>query len=125
MASFRLFLQALYLAKDMDFLVAAPIPMRSVFLAKLLEAILPTFILVLVFATADFDQPGCRWWFPRCLLSAGFFSAGMHRPRRRRDIKPVSDGGGAHLPGKTGGGNPDFFRSPPYPRHIPVYKPDE
>ena len=50
MASFRLLLQALYLAKDLDFLVAAPIPIRSVFLAKMLEAILPTFILVLVFA---------------------------------------------------------------------------
>jgi len=49
MASFRLLLQALYLAKDMDFLVAAPIPIRSVFLAKLLEAVLPNFILVLVF----------------------------------------------------------------------------
>ncbi len=49
MASFRLLLQALYLAKDMDFLVSAPIPMRSVFLAKLLEAVLPNFILVLVF----------------------------------------------------------------------------
>ncbi len=49
MASFRLLLQALYLAKDMDFLVAAPIPIRSIFLAKLLEAVLPNFILVLVF----------------------------------------------------------------------------
>src|SRR4030042_6913249 len=49
MASFRLLLQALYLAKDMDFLVSAPIPMRSVFLSKLLEAVLPNFILVLVF----------------------------------------------------------------------------
>lgn len=49
MASFRLLLQALYLSKDMDFLVSAPIPMRSVFLAKLLEAVLPNFILVLVF----------------------------------------------------------------------------
>jgi ABC-2 type transport system permease protein len=49
MASFRVLLQALYLARDMDFLVAAPIPIRAVFLTKLLEAILPNFILVLVF----------------------------------------------------------------------------
>ena len=48
MASFRVLLQALYLARDMDFLVAAPIPIRAVFLTKLLEAILPNFILVLV-----------------------------------------------------------------------------
>jgi ABC-2 type transport system permease protein len=49
MASFRILLQALYLAKDMDFLVSAPIPIRAVFLTKLLEALLPSFILVLVF----------------------------------------------------------------------------
>jgi ABC-2 type transport system permease protein len=49
MASFRVLLQALYLARDMDFLVAAPIPIRAVFLTKLLEAVLPNFILVLVF----------------------------------------------------------------------------
>ena len=49
MASFRILLQALYLAKDMDFLVSAPIPIRAVFLTKLFEALLPSFILVLVF----------------------------------------------------------------------------
>ncbi len=50
LTSFRVLLQALYLARDMDFLVSAPIPMRAVFVTKLLEAILPNFILVLVFA---------------------------------------------------------------------------
>ena len=49
LASFRVLLQALYLARDMDFLVSAPIPIRAVFVTKLLEAILPNFILVLVF----------------------------------------------------------------------------
>ncbi len=49
LASFRVLLQALYLARDMDFLVSAPIPMRAVFVTKLLEAILPNFVLVLVF----------------------------------------------------------------------------
>lgn len=36
-------LQALYLSRDMDFLVAAPLPMRAVFLSKLILAILPGF----------------------------------------------------------------------------------
>jgi ABC-2 type transport system permease protein len=49
MASFRLLLQALYLSKDMDFLVSAPIPIRAVFLTKLLETVLPNFILVVAF----------------------------------------------------------------------------
>jgi ABC-2 type transport system permease protein len=49
MASFRLLLQALYLSKDMDFLVSAPIPIRAVFLTKLLETVLPNFILVMAF----------------------------------------------------------------------------
>jgi len=49
LASFRVLLQGLYLARDMDFLVSAPIPIRAVFVTKLLEAILPNFILVLVF----------------------------------------------------------------------------
>jgi ABC-2 type transport system permease protein len=49
MASFRILLQALYLARDMDFLVSTPIPIRAVFITKLLEAILPNLILVLVF----------------------------------------------------------------------------
>ncbi len=46
MASFRLLLQALYLSNDMDFLVSAPIPIRAVFMSKLLESVLPNFILV-------------------------------------------------------------------------------
>lgn len=49
LTSFRLLLQALYLGNDMDFLLAAPIPIRAVFLTKLLEAILPNFLLVLLF----------------------------------------------------------------------------
>ncbi len=49
MASFRILLQALYLSRDMDFLVSAPIPIRAVFVSKLLEALLPNFILVAVF----------------------------------------------------------------------------
>jgi ABC-2 type transport system permease protein len=43
LTSFGVLLQALYLAGDMDFLLSAPIPMRAVFLTKLLQAILPNF----------------------------------------------------------------------------------
>jgi len=48
--SFALLLQALYLAGDMEFLLSAPVPIRAVFLAKLLEAILPNFALVSLFS---------------------------------------------------------------------------
>ena len=48
--SFGVLLQALYLAGDMDFLLSAPVPIRAVFLAKLLQAILPNFGLVCLFA---------------------------------------------------------------------------
>jgi ABC-2 type transport system permease protein len=45
MTNFGVLLQSLYLSHDMDFLVTSPLPMRAVFVAKLLEAILPTFSL--------------------------------------------------------------------------------
>jgi len=48
--SFGVLLQALYLAGDMDFLLSAPVPIRAVFIAKLLQAILPNFGLVLLFS---------------------------------------------------------------------------
>jgi ABC-2 type transport system permease protein len=47
--SFGVLLQALYLAGDMDFLLSAPVPIRAVFIAKLLQAILPNFGLVSLF----------------------------------------------------------------------------
>lgn len=47
--SFGLLLQALYLAGDMDFLLSAPVPIRAVFIAKMLQAILPNFGLILLF----------------------------------------------------------------------------
>jgi len=46
--SFGLLLQALYLAGDMDFLLTSPLPMRAVFLAKQMQAILPNYGLVLL-----------------------------------------------------------------------------
>jgi ABC-2 type transport system permease protein len=48
--SFGVLLQALYLAGDMDFLLAAPVPIRAVFVTKQLQAILPNFGLIALFA---------------------------------------------------------------------------
>lgn len=45
MTSFGVLLQAMYLAGDMDFLLSAPIPVRAVFISKLLQAILPNLAL--------------------------------------------------------------------------------
>jgi ABC-2 type transport system permease protein len=42
-------LQALYLAGDMDFLLSFPVPIRAVFVAKLLQAVLPNLGLVSLF----------------------------------------------------------------------------
>lgn len=50
MTSFGIMLQALYLSGDMDFLMSAPIPVRSIFIAKLVEGILPSFLLYALFA---------------------------------------------------------------------------
>lgn len=46
--SFGLLLQALYLSGDMDFLLSAPIPIRAVFISKLIQAILPNFALIAI-----------------------------------------------------------------------------
>ncbi|RPI88070.1 MAG: hypothetical protein EHM41_02625 [Chloroflexi bacterium] len=46
LTSFGLLLQALYLSGDMDFLLSAPIPIRAVFISKLIQAILPNFTLI-------------------------------------------------------------------------------
>lgn len=48
--SFGVLLQALYLAGDMDFLLCRPVPIRAVFITKLLQAVLPNFILICSFA---------------------------------------------------------------------------
>ncbi len=47
--SFQVLLQALYLSGDMDFLLSSPLPAHAVFVAKLLQAILPNFVLFSVF----------------------------------------------------------------------------
>jgi ABC-2 type transport system permease protein len=48
--SFGVLLQALYLSGDMDFLLSAPIPIRAVFVAKMLQAILPNFGFIALFS---------------------------------------------------------------------------
>jgi len=48
--SFGVLLQALYLAGDMEFLLSAPVPIRAVFITKLLQAILPNFGLICAFS---------------------------------------------------------------------------
>ncbi len=48
--SFGLLLQALYLAGDMDFLMSAPLPIRAVFISKLVQALLPNFSIMCLFA---------------------------------------------------------------------------
>jgi hypothetical protein len=49
LTSFGVLLQALYLAADMDFLLAAPIPIRAVFITKLLQAVLPNLSISVLF----------------------------------------------------------------------------
>lgn len=46
LTSFGVLLQALYLSGDIDFLLAAPVPIRAVFIAKLVQAILPNLGLI-------------------------------------------------------------------------------
>ncbi|HEY9526262.1 MAG TPA: hypothetical protein VIR02_04210, partial [Anaerolineales bacterium] len=49
LTSFGVLLQALYLSGDMDFLLSTPVPIRAVFLAKLMQAVLPNFALTCLF----------------------------------------------------------------------------
>lgn len=49
MSSFGVLLQALYLSGDMDFLLSAPVPIRAVFVTKLMQAVLPNFGLISLF----------------------------------------------------------------------------
>jgi ABC-2 type transport system permease protein len=49
LTSFGVLLQALYLSGDMDFLLATPVPIRAVFITKLLQAVLPNFVLFSLF----------------------------------------------------------------------------
>jgi ABC-2 type transport system permease protein len=48
-SSFGVLLQALYLSGDMDFLLTTPVPIRAVFVTKMLQAVLPNFGLIALF----------------------------------------------------------------------------
>jgi hypothetical protein len=48
-SSFGVLLQGLYLSGDMDFLLTSPVPMRAVFVAKMLQAVLPNFGFISLF----------------------------------------------------------------------------
>ncbi len=47
--SFSVLLQGLYLSGDMDFLMSTPIPIRSIFISKLIQAVLPNFLISSLF----------------------------------------------------------------------------
>ncbi|MBI5933096.1 MAG: hypothetical protein HY867_05265 [Chloroflexi bacterium] len=49
LSSFGVLLQALYLSGDMDFLLASPVPIRAVFVTKLMQAILPNLGFISLF----------------------------------------------------------------------------
>jgi hypothetical protein len=49
LTNFGVLLQALYLAGDMEFLLAAPVPTRAVFVTKLVQAVLPNFLFMSLF----------------------------------------------------------------------------
>ncbi len=46
LTSFGVLLSALYLSGDMEFLLTTPVPIRAVFVSKMLQAILPNFALI-------------------------------------------------------------------------------
>ena len=49
LTNFGALLQTLYLSGDMEFLLAAPVPTRAVFVAKLIQAVLPNFLFMSLF----------------------------------------------------------------------------
>ena len=49
LTNFGVLLQTLYLSGDMEFLLVAPVPARAVFVAKLIQAVLPNFLFMSLF----------------------------------------------------------------------------
>jgi hypothetical protein len=101
LSSFGVLLQALYLSGDMDFLLSSPVPIRAVFVTKLLQAVLPNFGLIALFGLPVLYGLGLAGHYN--LLYAG----------SRRSLGTAGHAGGARLPGPAGGGNPGFHRSHP------------
>ena len=65
LTSFGVLLQAMYLAGDMDFLLASPVPIRAVFIAKLLQAVIPNFAIYGPAGSAHPFWAGCFQWLSR------------------------------------------------------------
>ena len=63
LTSFGVLLQALYLSGDMDFLLTKPIPIRAVFLSKIIQSILPNFGLVCLLGIPVLFGLGVAWSF--------------------------------------------------------------
>ena len=103
LTSFGVLLQALYLAGDMDFLLSTPVPIRAVFMAKLLQAIVPNLALICLFALPVLFGLGLRpattsLYYPLVLLvlaALALAAAGLR--------SAAGDGHGAHLPSPAGG----------------------
>jgi ABC-2 type transport system permease protein len=83
LTSFGVMLQTLYLSKDLDFLLSLPIPTRAIFLAKLIQAILPNLGIVYLFSLPVMFILGFIWKFHLLyyiiiilLLAALAFAAG-------------------------------------------------
>ena len=76
LTSFGVLLQALYLAGDMDFLMSAPLPIRAVFIAKLVQAVLPNFGMMCLFTLPILFGLGISSGYNFTLLPAGRAGAG-------------------------------------------------
>jgi ABC-2 type transport system permease protein len=73
-SSFGVLLQALYLSGDMDFLLTSPVPIRAVFVTKLMQAVLPNFGLGALFGLPVLYGLGIRGhynllYYPLVLLT--------------------------------------------------------
>jgi hypothetical protein len=91
-SSFGVLLQALYLSGDMDFLLTSPVPIRAVFVTKLLQAVLPNFGLIALFGLPVLIGLGISNHY-------GGPDAGS-----RRSIRAAGHAGGAPLSAPAGGG---------------------
>jgi ABC-2 type transport system permease protein len=49
LTTFGVILQAMYLSGDMDFLLATPVPVQAIFVAKMMQAVLPNFAIIALF----------------------------------------------------------------------------
>ncbi len=104
-------LQILYLSGDLEFLLSAPIPARAVFLAKMIQAVLPSLGLFLLFAAPVLISLGLSQGYsflfflsiPIYLSALVFAGAGISalvvmgvvrlvRPRRAAEILGVISG---------------------------------